>query len=1106
MVTHNVQKIAKAFLTVLVFFVLLVPAFAQSQSEGGNGPGEALAILIISHTDGDALGGTATLTADVANNVGATSVTFYLERDDGNVDDIGSAIDNGDGTWSLDFDTTTVSDGVANIVAEVKDESNIGTADDFISINIDNTAPEIFPIYPINEIDGKPFTDIIHGVSQIEFKVTDNLELGEYVIEVSGGVVSNNACTGDDNTDQICTADWDTTSAEDGTATLTLSITDTAGNLATVSYDVIINNTPPAIENAASDTQVIGPGKKQVTFTADMSDETMIVNAELDIVDSQGNWLLTKQTVVSNPDELVTQYQYSETWNGIIYGLVQGENNGPVITTTYTTLDSGFTILGQIDLDGDGDYGAGEGPGALHFDAAGKLVRYNVAADHDATITDGVSQFSPSIYNENIDDKIVSDTLFTLYEPAGDNADSNPVLSQVAPVTGSYKAEISAAGAGWIWNTVDLDINVDYVAPTVNNLNAAPATSVSQFNPAEITADLADNVALLAHGTIAYDENNRVLFADFKQIAEGDEPITTYSVSVSWDGKMYRLTDGQNAAMVSLIKFWTGENFITGSYDNNGEKINLKVIFDDDGKITGYKNENDEDVALPENTVFTPQIIVIENNPLDSDTAFNLYEIGSESNPTLENTEAGSGDYSVTIVAFDVAGSTLVGDGVKITIDNDAPEITSFALKQEGNIERGTSLTEDDFDYSATDNYDGDLNYEVAGLDAGTTGTKTATLTVKDDAGNSATKTLNYEVTDTVAPEISNITATELGENSAKINFETSEDTKYEITYGTDQKNLDKNISAEDYAAKRENLALAELSASTTYYYKIKATDASENSAESEIQNFTTLSPPPAPPSNPGGGGGGGGGAGANQASTFFDTVTAGQTLALSTEKDIVVNSVEVNVKSGASNVRLSAERLDFTPSTSLLPPVSDSTYKYLEIRADGLPADAISSAKITFKVSKAWLLENNIDANSIKLQRFSGSWQDLPTTKLSEDRNSITYSATTSGFSFFVITGQKAVVAAARPAEAESQTENKESETTAGNEGDAVTGAAVGTKGTVSRFWKIATTLVLIAALAGLIVIGPTRKFIVNRLVKPPLRAIFGVKPKGQQKQEGEV
>jgi len=245
--------------------------------------------------------------------------------------------------------------------------------------------------------------------------------------------------------------------------------------------------------------------------------------------------------------------------------------------------------------------------------------------------------------------------------------------------------------------------------------------------------------------------------------------------------------------------------------------------------------------------------------------------------------------------------------------------------------------------------------------------------------------------------------------------------------------------------------------------------------------------------------GGGGGGLGASQAATFFDAVIAGQTITLDvpSTKDLSVIEVEIIIKAAANSVRLLAEKFDSRPSQISSAP-DGVAYKFAEIKAENLPADAISSASIKFKVSKKWISENSIDASTVVLQRYaSGGWQELPTTKISEDETSIFYSAASQGLSYFAITGEAAAKTVELPAsETNTITALPASQETSGGATNEITGAAVGMqKDGISAgvFLKLAALALLIVLMA----VRLTRKMLVRLLIKKPLRFIFGIKPK---------
>jgi PGF-pre-PGF domain-containing protein len=120
------------------------------------------------------------------------------------------------------------------------------------------------------------------------------------------------------------------------------------------------------------------------------------------------------------------------------------------------------------------------------------------------------------------------------------------------------------------------------------------------------------------------------------------------------------------------------------------------------------------------------------------------------------------------------------------------------------------------------------------------------------------------------------------------------------------------------------------------------------------------------------------------------------------------VSKIEITAKKNLRDVKIEIQKLRSCPPE--VPRITgvDFTYGYMRIETVNLEEGDIASAKITFKVSKSWMEEKNIDENLVKLNRYAdGKWTVLPTSKISEDTSYIYYSAETPGFSVFAITGE---------------------------------------------------------------------------------------------------
>lgn len=140
----------------------------------------------------------------------------------------------------------------------------------------------------------------------------------------------------------------------------------------------------------------------------------------------------------------------------------------------------------------------------------------------------------------------------------------------------------------------------------------------------------------------------------------------------------------------------------------------------------------------------------------------------------------------------------------------------------------------------------------------------------------------------------------------------------------------------------------------------------------------------------------------------YADSKTSSHTLSsvsgsssLSVNNDnIPVTGMNLKVTEEASDVKVDIEALDSKPASTTTPP--GEVYKYLKIEKTNL--DSLESADVKFKVKKSWISANGASEDDIVLMRYASDWEELPTTKVSADSTYVTYSASTSDFSYFAI------------------------------------------------------------------------------------------------------
>jgi PGF-pre-PGF domain-containing protein len=114
------------------------------------------------------------------------------------------------------------------------------------------------------------------------------------------------------------------------------------------------------------------------------------------------------------------------------------------------------------------------------------------------------------------------------------------------------------------------------------------------------------------------------------------------------------------------------------------------------------------------------------------------------------------------------------------------------------------------------------------------------------------------------------------------------------------------------------------------------------------------------------------------------------------------------------SNVEVKVEKVE---RTSDIPEPSGILYTYLDIGVENAGGTKIEG-RVEFKVANSWIMNNNIDEATVKLNRYVGrEWNALPTSKIDEDADFVYFEAETPGFSTFAVTGEKKVVVEATAA-----------------------------------------------------------------------------------------
>jgi len=164
----------------------------------------------------------------------------------------------------------------------------------------------------------------------------------------------------------------------------------------------------------------------------------------------------------------------------------------------------------------------------------------------------------------------------------------------------------------------------------------------------------------------------------------------------------------------------------------------------------------------------------------------------------------------------------------------------------------------------------------------------------------------------------------------------------------------------------------------------------------------------------PSGGGGGGGGVPANKThkkTQIWTKITPGAaTIMKITDPEIGLKQINITVVNPAQTVKITVTKLVGQPA-SVVHEIVGKVYKYIDIDARNIDETHIDHVRIQFEVNKSWINNNNIDPDTVALNRYRlNAWERLQTRKTGEDNNFVYYEAETPGFSTFAISGEEKV------------------------------------------------------------------------------------------------
>ncbi|OVE75354.1 hypothetical protein BVX98_07765 [bacterium F11] len=201
-------------------------------------------ITITHPTQGPAVSGTISFSADATDNKEVSKVDFYVGREENPIGTDTTA------PYSIDWDTTLQPDGYTSIRAVATDPSG-NTGEDFGYIYIQNgpdeTPPQVFFEMPYKDATVSGLTDVF----VMAYDQSYGLEPND--MEGNQGIVSIDVFL-DENSHPMATSEtsplefkWNTNTIPNGTHTLTAKATDEAGNIGEQTITVTVTNGTPYI-------------------------------------------------------------------------------------------------------------------------------------------------------------------------------------------------------------------------------------------------------------------------------------------------------------------------------------------------------------------------------------------------------------------------------------------------------------------------------------------------------------------------------------------------------------------------------------------------------------------------------------------------------------------------------------------------------------------------------------------------------------------------------------------------------------------------------------------------------------------------------------------
>ncbi|MBU4341362.1 MAG: hypothetical protein KJ928_02050 [Candidatus Altiarchaeota archaeon] len=220
------------------------------------------------------------------------------------------ATDHSNGTYTMQYTIQNGAEGSQTIPVTATDEVGNSETDESLSVTIDITEP-------VAAIDAPSGGDYIAGsvdVTGTAEDTTEDTNFENYTVEYCLDVICTEIYSGTNQVTSGNLATWDTTTVDDETYTLKLTVNDLAGNSNTAKIQVTVDNTAPSSSASSPESVISEAAQTEVEFTVSWSGDDVvgISNYSIQVKQDEQDWgnLLVETTNTETTYEGTIGHEY----------------------------------------------------------------------------------------------------------------------------------------------------------------------------------------------------------------------------------------------------------------------------------------------------------------------------------------------------------------------------------------------------------------------------------------------------------------------------------------------------------------------------------------------------------------------------------------------------------------------------------------------------------------------------------------------------------------------------------------------------------------------------------------------------------------------------